>query len=63
MNPVKAWRLALGLTQVEAAKALGISRRALAYYEAGREAPEPVKRLANCLMREFQARCNAQEGP
>jgi len=32
----KAWRLALGLTQTEAADALGISKRMVIYYEQGR---------------------------
>lgn len=32
----KAWRLGLGLTQSEAAEALGLSKASIANYEAGR---------------------------
>lgn len=40
---LRAWRLALGYTQAEAATALGLSTRVVGYYEAGeRNIPGPV---------------------
>ncbi|MBN2752987.1 MAG: helix-turn-helix transcriptional regulator [Rhodospirillaceae bacterium] len=40
---VKAWRKALGLSQKEAAEALGLKRRIFQYYEKGERDGEAVK--------------------
>jgi len=42
MNKFKEWRQANGLTQHQAADALGISRATVARYEAGQEIPQVV---------------------
>jgi DNA-binding transcriptional regulator YiaG len=43
---IRAAREALGLSRPEAAKLLGVTTRALRYWEAGeRQPPEPVRRL------------------
>ncbi|HUS96053.1 MAG TPA: helix-turn-helix transcriptional regulator, partial [Hyphomicrobiaceae bacterium] len=39
---LKDWRKQAGLTQVEAAKMIGCSRRALQNYEAGRRIPKNI---------------------
>jgi DNA-binding XRE family transcriptional regulator len=47
MDPVfRSWRRKLGLTQAEAAAALGRSRRQIQDYDNGGEAPPRVVRLA-----------------
>jgi DNA-binding transcriptional regulator YiaG len=38
----KAWRKSLGLSQKEAAAALGLKRRAVQYYEKGERGGDPV---------------------
>jgi hypothetical protein len=44
MADFMTWREQLGLSQVQAARALGLSRRIVQYYEAGeQQLPEPVR--------------------
>lgn len=45
-----AWRAAHGLSLTEAARSLGLSRRAVAYYEAG---AKPVPRIVALALRGF----------
>ena len=48
-----AWRAAHGLSLTEAAHTLGLSRRAVAYYESG---AKPVPRVVALALRGFDAR-------
>jgi transcriptional regulator with XRE-family HTH domain len=48
----RAWRESLGLTQNEAAEALGRSRRQIQNYDTGAEAPPRVVRLAMIALEE-----------
>ena len=49
----KAWRIRLSLTQRAAAEALGISERAVIYYEKGeRPISDTVALLCKCLVRD-----------
>ncbi|MBF8300613.1 MAG: hypothetical protein HW394_983 [Acidobacteria bacterium] len=47
-----AWRAAHGLSLAEAAKSLGLSRRAIAYYDTG---DKPVPRLVALALKGFEA--------
>ncbi|MSQ73151.1 MAG: hypothetical protein EXR27_17980 [Betaproteobacteria bacterium] len=47
-----AWRAAHGLSLTEAAHSLGLSRRAVAYYDSGEK---PVPRVVALALRGFQA--------
>jgi DNA-binding transcriptional regulator YiaG len=50
---VRAWRQRLGLTQAQAAEALGVSTRAIQAYEGGDYEPgKPVVRLMEAIERE-----------
>lgn len=56
------WRARLGLTQVQAAEALGRTRRQVQYYDAGREVPRVV-RLAMLYLAEHPEELPAEESP
>ena len=47
-----AWRAAHGLSLAEAARSLGLSRRAIAYYDTG---DKPVPRLVALALKGFEA--------
>ena len=47
-----AWRAAHGLSLAEAARSLGLSRRAIAYYDTG---AKPVPRLVALALKGFEA--------
>jgi DNA-binding transcriptional regulator YiaG len=50
---VRAWRQRLGLTQAQAAEALGVSDRAIRAWERGDYEPgKPVARLMEAIERE-----------
>lgn len=52
---LRAWRARLGLSQAEAARRLGVSRRAFQNYEAGARAiPKPVALACRQVEREMQ---------
>ena len=49
---IKRWRKRLGITQARAAELLGVSVRAIKYYEAGERQPrESVVKLAAAIWR------------
>ena len=50
---IKRWRKRLGITQARAAELLGVSLRAIKYYESGERQPrESVLRLAAMIRKE-----------
>lgn len=46
---LRSWRRAMGLTQKEAARALGIHLNTYGLYEAKREIPKPIELLVRAM--------------
>ncbi len=54
----RAWRKAARMTQIEAARQIGVSRRTIQDWEAGAPIPKPVANLVKLISSQPEHHCS-----